>query len=314
MRPDLLHVVTCVSNPIRWHSRVKLYRDFAAHMLDSGVKLTTVECAFGERPFEIADIPHVNHIGVRASGSALVWSKENLLNIGIARLPADAHYIATLDADITFRRKNWAAETVHALQHYDVVQPWGDCYDLGPNGEHLELHRSFCRLVHEDAPITQGPNAGKSYAQFGHPGYAWAWTRRALDCVGGLVETAGLGAADHHMALALIGRVDDSIPGNLTDGYKAPLRLWQSRAERHICRNIGYIQGTIEHAFHGAKSGERGRKYVERWEILAKYRFDPATDTRKNTFGVLELAGNKPGLRHAIDRYYRQRAEDSNVA
>ena len=31
-----------------------------------------------------------------------------------------------------FRRDDWAMATLHALQHYDVVQPWSDAYDLGP--------------------------------------------------------------------------------------------------------------------------------------------------------------------------------------
>ncbi len=311
MKPDLLHVVTVVSNPIRWQSRAALYRAFEQHVLDSGARLTTVECAFGERPHEFGTNRHVNHVPVRASARALVWNKEPLLNIGIARLPHDARYIATIDADVTVRRPDWAAETVHALQHYDVVQPWSDCYDLGPNGEHMELHRSFCRLVHEKQPIMQGPQCGPATPyRFGHPGYAWAWTRDALDAVGGLVETAALGAADHHMALALIGKVRDSIPGNLPAGYTAPLLVWQERALAAIRRNIGYVAGTIEHAFHGAKAK---RAYVERWSVLAKHGFDPSLDLKRNAGGVMELAGNKPGLRHDIDLYFRQRDEDANT-
>jgi hypothetical protein len=200
---------------------------------------------------------------------------------------------------------------VHALQHYDVVQPWSDCYDLGPNGEHLELHRSFCRLHHERQPIVQGPKHHRAPYRFGHPGYAWAWTRRALDCVGGLIETAALGAADHHMALALIGKVEDTIHGKMTPAYSAPLKLWQQRAVRHIAGNIGYVAGTIEHDFHGPKAS---RAYVDRWDILVKHGFDPNTDLRRNSFGVVELAGNKPELRRDIDVYFRSRNEDSNVA
>ena len=66
MRNDLLHVVTAVANPIRWESRIRLYRDFERHMLDSGVHLTVVECAYGERPFQCAGTPGGNHVGVRA--------------------------------------------------------------------------------------------------------------------------------------------------------------------------------------------------------------------------------------------------------
>ncbi|HET6184422.1 MAG TPA: hypothetical protein VFA03_12605 [Acetobacteraceae bacterium] len=300
-----LHVVTAIANPIRWQSRIRLFHAFAAHMLDSGVDLTVVECAYGERPFELAGTPHVRHVPVRAK--TLLWNKENLINIGLARLPEDWRYAAWIDADIAFRKSGWAAETVHALQQYDVVQPWSDCYDLGPNDEHLEAHRSFCRLVHEDRPIVPSGQAGYTFA---HPGYAWAATRRALNLLGGLIETAVLGAGDHHMALALIGRVRESVPGGISAAYLRPLLNWQARAEQHIAGNIGYVPGTIEHGWHGAKAK---RAYVDRWSILTRNAFDPDTDVMRNTWGVMELAGNKPRLRHEIDRYFRSRAEDANV-
>lgn len=306
MRNDLLNVVTAIANPIRWESRIRLYRDFERHMLDSGVNLTVVECAYGDRAFECTGTPGVQHVGVRAHSMA--WTKENLLNIGIAR--TEGKYIATLDADIRFRKSNWAAETVHALQLYPVVQPWSDCYDLGPNDDHLDAHRSFCRLVHEGRPIVQGPNAKNAPYRFGHPGYAWAYIRQALEWLGGLIETAVLGAADHHMAMALIGRVGDSIPGNLTAGYKRPLYQWQNRAMHHINGHLGYVPGSIEHMWHGPKDK---RAYISRWEILARNDFNPETDLMRNTWGVYELAGNKPGLRRDLDLYFRSRDEDSNT-
>ena len=84
MRADLLHVVTAISNPILWASRIRLYSDFEQHMLDSGVKLTTVECTYGEHDPQIGANPHVNYVRVRASGIHTVWIKECLLNLGIA--------------------------------------------------------------------------------------------------------------------------------------------------------------------------------------------------------------------------------------
>jgi hypothetical protein len=276
-------------------------------MLASGVHLTTVECAYGERPYEIPDRDGVQMVRVRASGSALVWAKENLLNCGIARLPPEAKYIATADADISFMSPTWAEDTVHALQHYDVVQPWSDCYDLGPKGEHLAAHRSFARLAWEGKPMRQGGDQTTSPYQLGHPGYVWAWRRTALDGVGGLIETGAAGAGDHHMALAMIGRVKESYPQTLTQGYKDPLLIWQQRAERHIVRNIGYVPGTIMHYWHGRKSN---RFYFSRWKVLEQNQFTPATDLKRNTYGVLELSGNKPALRVALDRYFRSRNED----
>jgi hypothetical protein len=194
---------------------------------------------------------------------------------------------------------------VHALQQYDVVQPWSDCYDLGPDDDHLQVHRSFCRLWQDGKPIKVcGPY------QFGHPGYAWAFTRQALEWLGGLIETACLGAGDHHMALALIGRVLESVPAGMTAAYLRHLLAWEARASKHIAGNISYVPGTIEHAWHGSKAK---RKYVERWDLLKRHGFDPDTDIKRNVWGVLELACNKPRLRQDFDRYFRSRNEDSNA-
>jgi hypothetical protein len=45
-----------------------------------------VELAFGNRPFEVTDPDNPRHVQVR-SGHEL-WHKENLVNLGVARLPA----------------------------------------------------------------------------------------------------------------------------------------------------------------------------------------------------------------------------------
>jgi hypothetical protein len=153
------------------------------------------------------------------------------------------------------------------------------------------------------------PSGAAGYT-FAHPGYAWAATRQALEWTGGLIETAPLGAADHHMALALIGRVRESVPSGVSDGYIGPLLAWQARASQHIAGNISYVPGTIEHSWHGSKNK---RAYVDRWNILTRNGFDPSVDLKKNIWGVYELAGNKPRLAHDIDRYFRSRDEDSNT-
>jgi hypothetical protein len=302
MHAHALHVVTAIANPLRWNSRMRLYRAFECHMRESGVQLTVVECAYGNRPHEIAPAEGVRHVPVRAR--TMAWTKENLLNLGIASLPGDWKYVAWIDADVTFRRPDWASETLHALQLHDVVQPWTDCYDLGPNGEHMAVHRSFCQVWQDGGPM------GRDYGTFAHPGYAWAATRQALDWVGGLVETAALGAADHHMALALVGQVECSLPGGISAAYRRPLLRWQARAMQHVAGNIAALPGTIEHAWHGQKSD---RRYMGRWDVLTRHVFDPDEDLKRNVWGVLELAGNKPALRRDMEAYFRARREDANV-
>jgi hypothetical protein len=62
------------------------------------------------------------------------------------------------------------------------------------------------------------------------------------------------------------------------------------------------------HFWHGTKEK---RAYIERWEILSRHSFNPTSDLKRNTHGVLELAGNKPKLSRDIDRSFRARDEDS---
>ncbi len=309
LQPSQLHVFTARSNPLHWAAPHRNWLRFAQGMLDAGVSLTVIECAYGEEE-HLCAIDGARHIAVRAK--TRVWNKENLLNIGVHRTP-EAHYIAWIDADVLFRRTDWAIGTLRALQHYDVVQPWSDAYDLGPNDEHMAHHRSFCRqffhrqpMVADGRPYWQGDGGPNVYP---HSGYAWAMTRQAFDWLGGLFELGGMGSGDHHMSLALIGEANRSVPGGVSDAYLREVMRWQDRALRHINRNIGFVPGTIEHLFHGRKS-DRG--YQSRWDMFIKNNFDPLDDLKRNSHGVLEFTSNKPELRHDFDVYLRSRNEDIN--
>lgn len=312
---ETLHVVACVSNPLRWRSRIALARAAVADWLEAPqVHVTLVECAYGARGFDLADLAagRLTHIGVRATTTA--WAKENLLNIGVSRLPPGAEKIAFLDADVTFRRPHWASETLAALDLYPVIQPWDTAYDLGPHDEHIQTHISFASLWHAGKPVTaKGPRwwkfSGGPY-EYAHPGYAWVWTRRALDRVGGLFELGGMGSADYHMALGLVGEWETSLPGGVTASYRSAVAAWSHRAAAEVNGKLGVVHGTIEHPFHGRK-GDRG--YQSRWDMFLEHGFDPATDLKRNGWGVIEFAGNKPALERAFDRYLRSREEDVNT-
>ena len=309
LEPSQLHVFTARSNPLLWASTHRNWLRFARGMLDAGVTLTVIECAFGEEGHRCA-MDGVRHIPVRAK--TRVWNKENLLNIGVHRTP-EAQYIAWVDADIVFRKDDWAMSALHALQHYDVIQPWSDAYDLGANDEHMAHHRSFCRQYFHRQPMiaTRQPywNGNGGSHVYPHSGYAWAMTRQAFDWVGGLFELGGMGSGDHHMSLALIGEANVSVPAGVAEAYRREVKRWEGRALRHINRNIGYVPGTLEHLFHGRKP-DRG--YQSRWDMFIKHDFDPLEDLKRNSSGVLEFASNKPELRHDFDLYLQSRNEDIN--
>ena len=315
MQGAILDVVLAYNNPIRWISRHKLMLNCINYMLGfSNIRLTVVECAYGERPFEFDNIPNVNLVKVRAQ--TLLWLKENLINVGVQHLPPDWKYLAWIDGDVTFENTNWVQETIHALQQYQIIQPWSDAIDLGPENRLLATHKSFCYQWYMGKPLVA--NSANFWTfnngpyDYPHTGWAWACTRQFFDWVGGLIDIAVMGAGDHHMALALVGKVNRSVPTDkMPASYMRHLNLWQSRALHHGNLNIGFVPGTLRHHFHGSKNH---RKYIERWKMITDNRFDPDYDIKKNSFGVWELAGNKPQLSHELDVYFRQRNEDGNMA
>jgi glycosyltransferase involved in cell wall biosynthesis len=313
MHASLLHVVTVISNTRRYQSRYRLAKDFFQHMNQSGVNLHVVECAFGARPFELEGaIPFgANYYRVRTPHE--LWLKENLINIGVSKLPDDWQYVAWIDADIRFVRPDWAEETVHMLQHHPVIQPYSTVQDFGPNYEALRTHPDSCNHAwhgfgYSYRTARKLPSWRRyGYDKFWHPGFAWAATKEAWNTFGGLPDRAILGSADHHMALALLGAVERSYPSNISKAYKNYMLTWQEHA-KPIRHELGYVKGGIDHYWHGDRTA---RRYKERWSILIDTKYDPYTDVKYDSQGVLQLAGNKPELKREIQYYFEQRNEDS---
>jgi len=303
MHKSKLHVISVISNPVRFASRYALYKQFQQEMHAQGVTLYTGELAFGDRPFEVTNHSDQKHLRVRSSHE--IWHKENLINLTMRLLPQDWEYVAWIDADISFLNPNWALETIHALQHYAIVQPWQTAIDLGPSQEAMQTHQSFGFCVIDGSALSVN---WKPYTVYPHTGFAWAASRYTIDALGGLIDKAILGAGDHHMAWSLIGKGKDTLPGGAHPNYIKDVLRWEERAEKYIRRDVGFVPGTIFHHWHGKK---KDRKYVDRWKILIENDFDPEADLKRDWQGLYQLTDRSIGLRDGIRKYFRGRNEDS---
>lgn len=328
-----LWVVTAVSNPERYKTRYALYKRFRYHITrECRIHLLTVEVAHGERDHQLTDDDleesvvqgctedGVRTIDVRVRNKSHIWLKENMWNVGAKFLPNDCKYVLFADADLHFLNDHFATEVVHALQHWRVVQPFETAADMGPNGQIMDVHRSFgwCHAHGwEWRPRPDGhggyhakrPEGVPRHEGFGtpwHPGYALGMRRAVLDRLP-ILEVGALGAGDHHMMGALIGKAELTVPSGIHAAYREEVLMWQARASQVVNHDLGYVPGTILHFFHGAKTN---RRYVSRWEILVKHQFDPRTDVYRNSQGVMELEDFKPALRDAMRAYFKQRQED----
>ena len=325
-----LHVVTVLTNPIRYKTRWKHYQRFAKHMIDSGVTLTTIEAAFGERDHALeeqarasiagagacnADQPH-QYIRLRLDHTRQqeLWLKEALINVAVSRLPWDWKYLSWIDADVMFLRPNWAGEVVHALQHYDFLQCYSQAQDLDPGYTAMGTRPGFVWAWEQgiEPPAGGYYYGGKHKRNGAFSGLAWACTREAWDAVGGLMDGCITGAADWYMAWALIGRVADVIPKGSHPGFRRHILDWQARAEKHIRHNVGSITGTVAHMWHGRKAD---RKYIDRSKLLAELDFDPRRDLKRDWQGLWQLVDHGTprslALRDQIRKWFRNRNEDA---
>jgi len=319
---DNFYVIAVMTNPERFKTRPRLFKEFMGRMDKYGAKVYVVEGSFGSRAYEVTDPTNPRHIQVQTDSE--IWHKENLINIGISRLPANWEYVAWIDGDIDFVNPDWLEETVHELQHHPVVQMFEDAIDLGPKFEILTTHKSFaaCYKNYEEfnnmvsrpkLSDVSGLDAsyyyGNDYSpgKYWHPGYAWAATREAINTMGGLFELGILGAGDHHMACALIGQGARSIIKGLHPNYGHAVMAWEERAAR-LHKNIGCVEGSIYHYWHGKK---RDRGYKSRWQILIDNQYNPNTDVHRDWQGVLSLYPGHDTLRDQIRDYFKSRNEDS---
>lgn len=294
-----------ISNPVRYESRYELYKKFASKVLHHTPNLWTIELQLGDRPFAITDPSNPRHIQLRHWDE--LWHKENALNIGISHLPPDWETVAWIDADIEFVRHDWLEETLHQLQVYQIVQMFETAVDLGPAGQTLSVHQSFMsQYIHKGAihPET-------TYQEW-HPGYCWAARREAIDAMGQLYDKAILGAGDRHMALAFVGKAHLSFHPGTTSAYQQDIMNYQGRCETSIRRDVGFVDGTILHTWHGKKVD---RRYWDRWQILVKNEYIPWRDIKRNSYGVYQLHDDMSNrfirLRDEIRAYLRERNEDS---
>ena len=323
---DQFWVITVLSNPIRYKRRYELYWRFKETCAQAGVKLITVEQAFGERPFMVTELNDPYALQIRSVEE--LWHKENMINLGVKHACAIApglglkvREVAWVDADCRSARmpRDWFEETWHQLQHYQFVQMWEQLIDLDVNhnpigGAQPGFMANYVKYG------TPNPSTFRALEYeygtagitlFGRPGLAWAANIDAFNQVGGLIDYSILGAGDWYMAHGLVGSLTTARSEYAAGPYMAKMLDWQTRAQRWIKRDVGYVPGMVYHDFHGRKAL---RFYGTRGKILTECKYNPDIDIKYDAHGMLQLEtwdDRQIQLRDKIRAYFRARNEDS---
>lgn len=305
---DPLWVITVYYNPCGYKSRRSTYDTFIKTMHNSGINVLTVECSFGDDPFELPPA----HDVVKIRSESLLWQKERLINIGASYLPESCKYVAWVDCDVIFKNLNWARETCELLsREYTVVQLWETCIMLEKGNLRIAnpfQFVSFAKVTNDDISTM---DCGR-YDKHGHTGFAWAMRREIFDAVG-LYEHAVSGSSDHFMAHAIYDKYGFCIDGSLKNDPKQinHLKQWGKQFYSLVQGRLGVVRGEILHLWHGSRDR---RDYFRRMWKITEYGFNPDTDLISRHGRALEWQSHvlqeKPKLVAYFAEYFESRQED----
>jgi hypothetical protein len=303
-RPSGFGVITCYFNPNRYLSRRRNYRLFRESLRVSGIPCLTIECLFDGQRTEFPDSTDVDTVIARN----VMWQKERLINVAIARLPEEWTTVAWLDSDVLFDNRNWAVDAVAQLDRHEIVQLFSEIIRLPQGatwGRQGQQWDSFAAIVRR----TPNQLLKGSFGRHGHTGFGWAAHRNFLT-LHGLYDGCLSGTGDHLMAHAFAGdwtgECIDRIFGAAV-AYRSHFSDWAQAVYRRIRAKLSYVPGTVFHLWHGDIVH---RRYGLCDRELALFDFDPATDLRVGVNGCWEWATDKPALHAWAAEYFASRKED----
>jgi len=304
-----LAVITTYYNPERYVTRKTNYDIFKKHMDDSGVLLVTVECTFGDEPYELPE----SDSNIRLNAKSVLWQKERLLNIAAESLPDDIDAVAWIDCDVIFENKNWVQDTLDALDRAPIAQLFTTCLRLtksGDSGELPDMAESFASVMNR---FPESLNVQR-YDVHGHSGYAWAMRRDIFREVG-LYEHAISGSADHFMAHAIYGDYGFCIENALKhdETQIKHLQEWGKKFHALVDGQISVVRGQIRHLWHGDLVN---RNYFGRMHQITDLGYNPYEDLLIEDGKPIEWAAgfDKQGLIDYFNGYYSSRKEDGELS
>ncbi len=311
---DDFWVITTYFNPIRYRRRKHNYHHFRQHL---DAPLLTVELSHNGQ-FELG--PGDADLLVQITGPDVMWQKERLLNVALKALPSSCRYVAWLDGDVIFENPDWHHLARIKLESHPLVQPFKTLYDL-PRGASPEPLAGLSQppTAYSFAYKISTPEAGVNFfrpasttlARISTTGLAWAARKELLD-QHGFYDALIIGGGDRAMACAAFGRFDDALYMACLQGRRAQHYLaWATSFYESVKGNVGYIDATLLHLWHGAIED---RQYNERHQRLSTFDFDPYTDLCLDAEGSWRWNTPNHELRAYLKHYFAHRLEDGRVS
>jgi hypothetical protein len=304
-----LWAITSYFNPVGYERRLHNYHTFRRHLT---VPLVTVELAYRDE-FDLQ--PDAADILIQLRGKDVLWQKERLLNLALAKLPEHCDSVAWLDCDVVFEREEWAEQATRGLERFPLLQPFLSVYEPSADGPVQPTRLPLdARLGHSLAYMhSQGtvtPGLLRSNMRVDHRsngGLAWVARREILDR-DGFYDPCIMGSGTRAMACAALGTPADAIDYlAMTARWAEHYEAWASAHFGNVRGSIGYTEGALIHLWHGDLNH---RRYQARHREFGAYGYNPLTDVALDENGCWRWSSPKTEMHAYVADYFRSRRED----
>jgi len=297
-------VLTSYFNPARYRSKLANYTRFMRPFLQSGSEVFAIECVFGDGSPELTGFPNVSTV----MAESMVWQKERLLNLLLNRIPSKYTKIVWIDCDVLFCDEQWLQKVSSALENFPVLQPFETAIRLPPRVTSYEGKGELFPGFGSRYALDRNCLHATEYQSHGQTGFVWAAQREVLErCL--LYDVCIAGGADHVMVHGMCGDIDAPCVTRLL-GNRSPLhehyRRWAGRVFDMVRGRIGFVEGTILHLWHGARTD---RSYTIRNQQLNALEFDPDRDMYVGESGCWHVI--RPEIEEWARAYFGSRNEDA---
>jgi hypothetical protein len=308
-RSSRLWAVTSYFNPIGYRRRLANYRIFHERL---AVPLLTVELAYGRKP-ELG--PGDADILVQIPGRDVMWQKERMLNIAVARLPPECDRVVWIDADVFFEDPGWPSALDALLDVVPLAQPFARVHHLAgfwlpgaPTKPAVEFSRAaVSRAIACGASPVASLEHNADRRRTPATGYVWAAHRELIERHG-LYDAAIIGGGDRLLAYASFGESAAAVRAyEMGERRQGHYLAWAERWQREVMGSVGTLDCDLMTLWHG-NIGDRGIGH--RNTGLVAQDFDPHSDIALDEQGVWRWASDKPKLHAWLYDYFVRRWED----
>jgi hypothetical protein len=304
-----LWAITSYFNPVGYRRRRGNYNIFRQRL---GLPLLTVELAYATKP-ELGEGDA--DILVQLRGRDVMWQKERLLNIAVARLPPECDRIMWIDADVFVKDPRWPSEVDSLLDLVPLAQPFARVHHLAkswlpsaPTRPAVEFSRvAASRAIACGVAPVESLDHDADRSRTRASGYVWAAHRKLVERHG-LYDAAIIGGGDRLLAYASFGEAASAV-----QVYEMNMRrrehylAWAERWQRDVAGLVGTLDCDIMTLWHG---DIRNRGIGSRSAALVTYDYDPHCDIALDNQCVWRWASEKPELHAYLRNYFISRRED----